>query len=47
MLDRGTEETLNVKFLTKLRRITIETFNLLREANGLEGRVTEIILKMT
>jgi len=47
MLHRRTEETVNVKFMTKLRRITIETFNLLHEANGLEGSVTEIIYKIT
>jgi hypothetical protein len=47
MLDRRTEDTVNVKFMTKLRRITIETFNLLHEANGLEGSFNEIIYKMT
>ena len=28
----------NIKFLVKLRIITTQTFNLLREANGKEGK---------
>ena len=34
-------------FFTKLRRITIETFNLLHEANVLEDSGDEIVHKMT
>jgi hypothetical protein len=36
MLHRRTEQTLNVKFLAKLRKVTPENFNLLREAYGVD-----------
>ena len=36
MLHRRTEQTLNVKFLAKLRKVTPENFDLLREAYGVD-----------
>jgi hypothetical protein len=40
MLNKSIEQRVNIKFLVNLKQTATETFNLLREPYGEEGRVT-------